>query len=156
MTKRSILWAGIAVSGLLVAGMYLVLQSWTSRTGVEPAGVGASGWLAFCSAAVAIVVSIWLTHRLVQRLLTAQRSTAISVTAYILTVISFPFALFLGLTIGGTLGGAWGDRLIGPAGAVIGLGVGMFGITMFVAGTAAVVGYLLGNLITKLLQPQRS
>jgi hypothetical protein len=87
---------------------------------------------------------------------TAQRSTATSATAYLLAAISFPFALFLGVTIGGTLGGGWGDRLIGPAGAVIGLGVGLFSITMFVAGAAAVAGYLLGNLITKLLPSQRS
>ena len=128
---------------------------------MKSTGVGISGWLMFCSAAVGVVASLWLTHRLIQWLSTssffaeARRSPATSITAYIFAVVSLPFALYLGVTVGGTLGGGWGDQLVGSAGTVIGLGIGLFGVTMLITGVAAVAGSLLGNLITKVLPSQR-
>ena len=156
MTRRSALWIGAAVTALLSGGFYVFLRSWTARAEIGPPRMEAASWLILCSAAVAIVGSFWLTRHIIRWLAAsspagARGSVTALVSAYIFGGVSFPFALFLGVTIGASVGGGWGDQLIGSSGVVVGVGLGLFIMTVVVVAPAAVAGFLLGRLITRFL-----
>ena len=69
---------------------------------------------------------------------------------------AYPFALFLGLVIGVTLGGGAGEIVseaigLGTAGVVVGIGLGIFVVTEVVCIGTAFLGFLVGGLTEKLL-----
>jgi hypothetical protein len=106
----------------------------------------------FISTLLAVVAGLgtitWVI-RVVTSLLArkAKNSSAVTWAGYVgAAVATFP-ALFASLTLGGTVGGAWSEVLIGPSAIPIGIGVGIFvalvGIATFVGALASVIAAVL-------------
>ena len=148
---------GIALAVfLLVIGQYFFLPGW-----YHEAGIRVSGWLIMLSVAVGIALSLWLLDSTITKLLTgkpvdlfglsAVARTGSKIGAYLGGLGSYPFALFLGFVAGGNFGGGLGEWLgLGDAGIVIGIGLGVFVVTVLVSVVAALAGFVLGGFTEKL------
>jgi MFS family permease len=79
--------------------------------------------------------------------ITAARVRACKIGAYGFAIGTSPFAFFLGMTVGGNLGGGWGNYLFGSAGTVIGLGLGIFAVATISCGLMASIGFILARLV---------
>lgn len=127
----------------LIIAQYFFLPVWYRELGVT-----VSGWLIMLSATIAIGFSGWLIHLGIQNLILSAAQIS-RFGSYIGGYGVYPFALFLGFIIGGNIGGAIGENLLGDLGIVIGIGFGIFLVTLFFSSIGAFVGYLLGSLIQK-------
>lgn len=131
---------------LLAIAQYFFLPGWYRESGIK-----ASGWLIMLSVAAAIALSVWLIRRVIQKLtITASRGSRIG--SYLGGYGVYPFALFLGFVVGGNFGGGIGDNAFGDAGTVVGIGVGVFIVTIFACSVGALLGYLLGGLTQRLVR----
>lgn len=103
------------------------------------------------SVALAIVLSIWLIDLLIKKLnATAPRNSRIG--SYVGAYSIYPFALFLGFIVGGNFGGAIGENILGDAGTIVGIGIGVFIATIIASSVFAVFGFLLGGLTQKFVK----
>lgn len=153
MKTKLVIGIVLAVTALVI-GQYFFLPGWYRELGVKP-----SGWLMMLSVALGIALSVWLISYIAQKLLegkpfdlfglstTARKGSKVG--SYVVGVLSYPFALFLGFVVGGNLGGGFGGYA-GDVGVIIGLGLGVFVITALVATIAVIVGFVLGGLTEKL------
>lgn len=131
---------------LIVLGQYFFLPGWYRESGIN-----ISGWLIFLSVAIAIVLSIWLINWVIFKLSTSvSRSSRVGL--YIGGYGIYPIALFLGFVIGGNFGGAMGDHILGAAGVVVGVGVGVFFVTTVICFVGIMLGLLLGGLTQRLIK----
>ena len=120
-------------------------------------------WLIFNAVAVGIVLSVLLTGYAIRKLLSGELIDLGSSTrrgsrmgSYLGGFGAYPFALFLGLVIGGTFGGGVGEVVsqaigLGTAGLIVGIGLGVFVVTEVVCIGSAFLGFLVGGLTEKLL-----
>lgn len=157
MNVKALLGFFAAVVFLAVAQYMLLPDSfWDARA-------GASNWLILHLVAVGIPLSVvvigygirrFLSGELIDLGSSARRGSTIG--SYLGGFGAYPFALFLGLVIGGTLGGGAGGIVsdaigLGSAGVVVGLGLGIFAVTAVVCFVTAFLGLLVGGLAGKLL-----
>jgi len=122
-----------------------------------------AGWLILHAVAVGIPLSVLLTGYAIRKLLSGELIDLGSSTyrgsrmgSYLGGFGAYPFALFLGFVIGGTLGGGAGEVVseaigLGTAGLVVGIGLGVFVVTEVVCIGSAFLGFLVGGLTEKLL-----
>ncbi len=146
----------LLIIALLVIAQYFLLPDW-----YRPLKVEASGWLIMLSVAAAIAFSILIIYSVIKMLIagkldpfnlsvTAHKGTKVG--SYIGGVGLYPFALFLGFVGGGTIGGGLGDWLgLGNVGITIGIGLGVFLVTVALCCVGAFVGFLVGALTQKLI-----
>lgn len=157
MKTKLVIGIVLAAVLLLVIGQYFFLPVW-----YREAGIRASGWLIMLSVAVGIALSLWLLDATIKKLLagklvdlfglsTAAR-TGSKIGAYVGGLGSYPFALFLGFVVGGSLGGGWGEVLLGTPGIVMGIGLGLFAVATLVSVVAALIGFVLGGFTEKLVR----
>lgn len=157
--------AAVAVLLAIVLLYYSFLVR-RSQAGIAPAGSeGDPVWLMFLSVIFAIVFGGWAVHRLIRFMprisffssheLTVRASRVRLVITYLVAIVAFPFSLFVGFVAGGTLGGGWGDRLFGFPGAMIGIGLGIFSVTVLLAGAAAFIGFLIVSMMAGSAQKSR-
>ena len=155
MKTKLAIGIGLAVL-LLVAGQYFLLPGWYR----EQPGVQTFGWLSMLSIAMGIALSVWLLNYVIQKLLdgkpfdlfglSATARNGSKIGSYLAGIASYPFALFVGFVMGGSLGGGWGEVLLGKAGVTIGIGMGVFIATTVIAMIAVLVGFVLGGVTEKL------
>src|SRR5882762_4305160 len=157
MNAKILLGFVAAVVFLAIAQYVLLLDSY------RDAHVDSSGWLILHSVAVGIALSVLLIGYAIRKLLSgglidlgssARRGSKIG--SYLGGFGAYPFALFLGVVIGGTLGGGAGEIVseaigLGTAGLVVGIGLGVFVVTEVVCIGSAFLGFLVGGLTEKLL-----
>lgn len=152
------IWVILAAVLLLVIGQYFFLPGWYREVGTN-----ASGWLIMLSVAVGLSLSIWLLDFIIKKLLSGKpvdlfglsttARTGSKIGAYLGGLSSFPFALFLGFVVGGNVGGGSGEWLdLGDAGIIVGIGSGVFVVTVLVCLIAIFVGFVLGGLSEKLVR----
>jgi len=120
-------------------------------------------WLILHAVAVGVALSILLIGYAIRKLLSGELIDLGSSTrrgsrmgSYLGGFGAYPFALFLGFVIGGTLGGGAGEVVseaigLGTAGLVVGIGLGVFVVTEVVCIGSAFLGFLVGGLTEKLL-----
>ena len=120
-------------------------------------------WLILPAVAVGIALSVLLIGYAIRKLLSGELIDLGSSTrrgskmgSYLGGFGAYPFALFLGLVIGVTLGGGAGEIVseaigLGTAGVVVGIGLGIFVVTEVVCIGTAFLGFLVGGLTEKLL-----
>lgn len=136
----------VSVVVLAIIGQYFFLPE-----SYRGAGIKLSGWLIMLSVAMAVAISIWLIDLLVKKLsATAPRNSRIG--SYIGAYGIYPFALFLGFIVGGNFGGAIGENVLGSAGTIVGIGIGVFIVTIIASSVFAVFGFLLGGLTQKFVK----
>jgi hypothetical protein len=146
-------WIGVAVL-VLVTGQYFFLPAW-----YRDADIRTSGWFTMLAVAAGITLSAWLLDIIIKKFLAGQpvdifglattARTGSKIGAYLVTIVSYPFALFLGIVVGGNVGGGFGGNA-GNAGIIVGIGLGMFIIATLVGVVAASAGFVLGRLMEKL------
>lgn len=125
------------------------------------------GWLIMFSVGIGIALSIWLLNRLIQKLidgkpvnlfgLSSSAPTGSKIGSYFIAILSIPFAFFFGFSAGGILGGGTGEALthsigLGDLGVAIGIGLGVFIVMTIIMAFAAVVGFILGGVIERLVK----
>ena len=144
---------------LLVIVQYFLLPDWYRHLEVE-----ASGWLIMLSVAVAIAFSIFIIYSVIKMLIAGKLDPFnLSVTAHKGSKIGsylgglglYPFAVFLGFVGGGTIGGGLGETIfhwlgLENVGIIIGIGLGLFLVTVVLCCVGAFVGFLIGGLTQKL------
>lgn len=146
---------------LLVIVQYFLLPDWYRQSEVE-----ASGWLMMLSVAAAITFSIFIIYSVIKMLIagkfdpfnlstTAHKGSTIG--SYLGGLGLYPFALFLGFVGGGAIGGGLGEKIFDPlglrtTGVIIGIGLGVFLVTVVLCCVGAFVGFLLGGLAQKLVK----
>lgn len=131
---------------LLAIAQYFFLPGWYRESGIK-----VSGWMIMLSVGAAIAFSVWLIHWVIQKL-SSTASHGSRIGSYLGGYGVYPFALFLGFVVGGNFGGAIGDNALGDAGTVLGIGVGVFIVTIVVCSVGALLGYLLGGLTRRLVR----
>ena len=147
-------WLGFvaAVVFLAIAPYVLLLDSYRDPR------FDASGWLMLHAVAVGIALSVVLIAYAIRKLLSgglidlgssARRGSKIG--SYLGGFGAYPFALFLGVVIGGTLGGGADEIGLGLPGVVVGIGFGIFVVTAVVCSGTALLGFLVGGLAEMLL-----
>ncbi|MDH4055644.1 MAG: hypothetical protein OEV58_09730 [Gammaproteobacteria bacterium] len=84
----------------------------------------------------------------------ARNSSAVTWSGYVGAAVATVPALFAAFTLGGTVGGAWFEALIGPSAIPIGIGIGIFltlvGTATFVGTLAAVIAAVLVGSVPQL------
>jgi hypothetical protein len=131
---------------LLVITQYLILPGWYRESGIK-----ISGWLMMLSVAAAIALSLLLIRWVIQKL-SSVASRGSRIGSYLGGYGAYPFALFLGFIVGGNFGGAVGEDSLGDAGTVLGIGVGVFFVTIIASSAGALLGFLLGGLAQRLIK----
>ncbi len=63
--------------------------------------------------------------------------------------VAAPFAMYIGVVFGGTVGGSWGWNLTDGTGTVIGIGLGL----TVVGGTILLIGAAVGGMIGHVVDP---
>lgn len=139
------LLAAVALAVLLVlVGQYVLLPDWYRGSGIRP-----SGWLMMLSIALAAVLSIVVINWEIKKLNpTMQRAKQVG--SYLGGYVLYPFALFVGFVVGGNFGGAIGSNALGEIGTVVGIGLGVFIVTMLICSVGVLLGFALGGLAEKL------
>ncbi len=155
MKAKSTIGAILATILLLVGGLVLFHEVWLFKAGkpswVMTHGGDLSGWLIILSIALGIALSVGLTGLAIRKLLASNfgmRSDTRNggkIGAYLGGLVSAPYALFLGFVAGGNLGGGWGSVVLGKTGAILGIGLGLFVVTVIISLCAALAGFLLGS-----------
>ncbi len=157
MNAKVLLGFVAAVAFLAIAEYVFLLDLYGN------ARLDASGWLILHAVAVGIPLSVLLTGYAIRKLLSGELIDLGSSTrrgskmgSYLGGFGAYPFALFLGLVIGVTLGGGAGEIVseaigLGTAGVVVGIGLGIFVVTEVVCIGTAFLGFLVGGLTEKLL-----
>jgi len=157
MNAKVLLGFVAAVAFLAIAQYVFLLDLYGN------APLDASGWLILHAVAVGIPLSVLLTGYAIRKLLSGEVFDLGSSTrrgskmgSYLGGFGAYPFALFLGLVIGVTLGGGAGEIVseaigLGTAGVVVGIGLGIFVVTEVVCIGTAFLGFLVGGLTEKLL-----
>ena len=157
MNAKVLLGFVAAVAFLAIAQYVFLLDLYGN------APLDASGWLILHAVAVGIALSVLLTGYAIRKLLSGELIDLGSSTrrgskmgSYLGGFGAYPFALFLGLVIGVTLGGGAGEIVseatgLGTAGVVVGIGLGIFVVTEVVCIGTAFLGFLVGGLTEKLL-----
>src|SRR5882762_8119627 len=157
MNAKVLLGFVAAVVFLAIAQYVFLLASY------RDARVDASDWLMLYVVAVGIALSVLLIGYAIRKLLSGELIDLGSSTrrgsrmgSYLGGFGAYPFALFLGFVIGGTLGGGVGEIVseaigLGPAGLLVGIGLGIFVVTEVVCIGSAFLGFLVGGLTEKLL-----
>ncbi|TMH48087.1 MAG: hypothetical protein E6H59_02455 [Betaproteobacteria bacterium] len=157
MNAKVLLGFVAAVAFLAIAQYVFLLDLYGN------APLDASGWLILHAVAVGIPLSVLLTGCAIRKLLSGELIDLGSSTrrgskmgSYLGGFGAYPFALFLGLVIGVTLGGGAGEIVseaigLGTAGVVVGIGLGIFVVTEVVCIGTAFLGFLVGGLTEKLL-----
>ncbi len=157
MNAKVLLGFVAAVAFLAIAQYVFLLDLYGN------APLDASGWLILHAVAVGIPLSVLLTGYAIRKLLSGELIDLGSSTrrgskmgSYLGGFGAYPFALFLGLVIGVTLGGGAGEIVseaigLGTAGVVVGIGLGIFVVTEVVCIGTAFLGFLVGGLTEKLL-----
>jgi len=157
MNAKVLLGFVAAVAFLAIAQYVFLLDLYGN------ARLDASGWLILHAVAVGIPLSVLLTGYAIRKLLSGELIDLGSSTrrgskmgSYLGGFGAYPFALFLGLVIGVTLGGGAGEIVseaigLGTAGVVVGIGLGIFVVTEVVCIGTAFLGFLVGGLTEKLL-----
>ena len=130
MNTKVLLGFVAAVVFLAIAQYVLLLDSYGDPH------FDASGWLMLHAVAVGIALSVVLIAYAIRKLLSgglidlgssARRGSKIG--SYLGGFGAYPFALFLGVVIGGTLGGGADEIGLGLPGVVVGIGFGIFVVT---------------------------
>src|SRR2546426_717990 len=157
MNAKVLLGFVAAVAFLAIAQYVFLLDLYGN------APLDASGWVILHAVAVGIALSVLLTGYSIRKLLSGELIDLGSSTrrgskmgSYLGGFGAYPFALFLGLVIGVTLGGGAGEIVseaigLGTAGVVVGIGLGIFVVTEVVCIGTAFLGFLVGGLTEKLL-----
>jgi hypothetical protein len=80
------------------------------------------------------------------------------VGAVLLGLASLPTVLFLGIVVGGNLGGGWvgGPLGAGRLGVLVGIGVGLFAVTFLVGLPCMLAGFLAGGFAEGLWRKART
>jgi uncharacterized protein (DUF486 family) len=165
MKTKLIIGIVLAVIGL-VAIQYFFLTAWYRELEIRT-----SGWLMMLSVAMGIALSVWLLDYVIQNLLDGKpfnllglsttARTGSKVGAYLTSVVSYPFALFLGFIVGGSLGGSVGEMIthplgLGSSGVVVGISLGVFVVTTLTGAVAVLVGFVLGGFTEKIVKELRT
>jgi hypothetical protein len=144
---------------LLAIVQYFLLPDWYRDSKVET-----SAWLIMLSVAAAIAFSILIIYSVIKMLVAGKLDPFnLSVTAHKGSKIGsylgglglYPFAVFLGFVGGGTIGGGLGETIfhwlgLENVGIIIGIGLGLFLVTVVLCCVGAFVGFLIGGLTQKL------
>lgn len=148
MAMSNIKFLGILLLGifLLVISQYLFLPDWYRESGIR-----GTGWLMMLSVAIAIILSIWMVHRVIRKL-SRSATPGSRIGSYIGGYGVYPFTLFSGVVIGANFGGAIGDSILGNVGIIVGIGLGIFVVATAGCLLGASFGFMLGNLANKLIK----
>ena len=151
--NAKVLLGFVAAVVFLAIGQYVFLLD-----SYRDARVDASGWVILYVVAVGIALSVLLIGYAIRKLLSGELIDLGSSThrgsrmgSYLGGFGAYPFALFLGVVIGGTLGGGADEIGLGLAGVVVGIGFGIFVVTAVVCSGTALLGFLVGGLAEMLL-----
>lgn len=168
MKAKYAMLSALAAILLVVAGLILVLKQYYTKAGKPISWMAEAdliGWSLMFSIAVGIVLSVWLIGLVIRKLLAGKPDllglstaahTGSKIGAYLGWLASYPFALFLGFVVGGSLGGGWGEVLLGKAGIVLGIGLGLFVVVTLISVIATLVGFVLGGFAEKLVKAARA
>src|SRR2546430_15798118 len=147
MIAKVLLGFVAAVVFLAIAQYVLLLDSYRDPRFDAPS------WLMLHAIAVRIALSVVLIAYAIRKLLSgglidlgssARRGSKIG--SYLGGFGAYPFALFLGLVIGGALGGGADEIGLGWPGVVVGIGFGIFVVAAAVCFWTAFIGVLVGGL----------
>ena len=96
-----------------------------------------------------IVFTAWLIYWVIRKL-RFDISRGGLIGSYLGGYGSYPFALILGVSLGGVGGGTVGDLIWGEYGMAIGEGAGVFTVTIVICSCGVFLGCMLGTLAQKL------
>lgn len=159
---------GIVV--LVFAVVLAIGQYYFMPQSFRESGVKAFGWLIMLLVGLGIVLSVMALNYVINKLLSGKPNlfglssiapTGSKIGSYAAGLLSYPFALFLGFIVGGSLGGGVGEMIthplgLGDSGVVVGIGLGVFVVTTLISVVAVLVGFVLGGLTEKVVKELRT
>lgn len=160
----------IGIALLVFAAALVIGQYYFLPESFREPGVKAFGWLIMLLVGLGIVLSVMALNYMINKLLSgkpnlfrlsSEAPTGSKIGSYAGGLISYPFALFLGFIVGGSLGGGVGEMIthplgLGSSGVVVGIGLGVFVVTTLVSAMAVLAGFVLGGFAEKIVKELRA